>query len=226
MLHQVADQAQVRLGLEEPLLLRDVLLEDVGLQRAVEHGRVDALALGGDEVHAEDRDGGPADRHRGRDVAERDVLEQDLHVGGGVDGDTAVADLAERARVVGVAAHQGRHVEGDGEPAAAGGEDHLVALVGLLGVAEAGELADGPGAPAVAGRVQTAGEGVLPGPADPLEALVRVPGPRPVDRLDGIAGERGEVGVPLACGVVPGLPAAAALLDGVSVHTLEFTRTS
>ena len=39
VLHQVADQAQVRLGREQPLLLRDVLLEDVGLQRAVEHGR-------------------------------------------------------------------------------------------------------------------------------------------------------------------------------------------
>jgi hypothetical protein len=39
VLHQVADQAQVRLGREEPLLLRDVLLEDVGLQRAVELAR-------------------------------------------------------------------------------------------------------------------------------------------------------------------------------------------
>ena len=54
-----------------------------------------------------------------------------------VDRDAAVADLAERLRVVGVAAHQGRHVEGDREPAAAAAEDHLVALVGLLGVAEA-----------------------------------------------------------------------------------------
>ena len=36
VLHQVADQAQVRLGREQPLLLGDVLLEDVGLQRAVE----------------------------------------------------------------------------------------------------------------------------------------------------------------------------------------------
>jgi hypothetical protein len=51
-LEQVADEAQVRLGGEEPLLLRDVLLEDVGLQRAVELAEVDALPLGGHDVHA------------------------------------------------------------------------------------------------------------------------------------------------------------------------------
>ena len=60
-------------------------------------------------------------------------------------------------------------------------EDHLVALVGLLGVAEAGELADGPGAAAVAGRVQAPGERVLPRPADPLEPGSS-PRPGPVHR--------------------------------------------
>ena len=59
------------------------------------------------------------------------------------------------------------------QPAAARAEDHLVALVGLLGVAEAGELPDRPGPPAVAGRVQPAGVRVLARPADPLEAGVR-----------------------------------------------------
>ena len=115
-------------------------------------------------------------------VVERDVVEEHVHVGGGVDRDAAVADLAERARVVGVAAHQGRHVEGDGEAAPALGQDHLVALVGLLRVAEAGELADGPGPAAVAGGVQPAGERELAGIADPLEArdrATRRPGRRP-----------------------------------------------
>ena len=64
VLHEVADEAQVRLGREQPLLLRDVLLEDVGLQGAVELAEVDALPFGGDQVHAEHRDGGAADRHR------------------------------------------------------------------------------------------------------------------------------------------------------------------
>ena len=70
-------------------------------------------------------------------------------------------------RVVGVAAHQRRHVEGDAQPAAAAAEDHLVALVGLLGVAEAGELPDRPGAAAVAGRVEPARERELARPLRP-----------------------------------------------------------
>ncbi len=226
VLHQVADQTQMGLGLEEPLLLRDVLLEDVRLEGAVEDRRVHALPLRRHQVHAEDRDGRPGDRHGRGDLAQRDVLEEDLHIGGGVDGDPAVADLAERARVVGVPPHQRRHVEGDGQAAAARLEDHLVALVGLLGVAEARELADRPRTAAVAGRVQPAGEGVLTGPADPLEAFDAVAGPGAVDRLDRIAGERAEVRIALPCGVVPSLPAAAALIDRVSVHTFEFTRTS
>ena len=93
-------------------------------------------------------------------------------------------DLAEGARVVGVPAHQGRHVEGDGEPVAAGVEDRPVPLVGVLGAAEAGELPDRPRLAAIAGRVEAAGERVLARPADPLEARVRRLVGRAVDRLD------------------------------------------
>jgi hypothetical protein len=82
VLHEVADQPQVRLRREQPLLLCDVLLEDVGLQRAVETTDVHALPLGRHQVHTEHRDGGPADRHRRRDVAQLDVGEQHLHVRG------------------------------------------------------------------------------------------------------------------------------------------------
>ena len=163
VLHQVADQPQVRLGREEPLLLGDVLLEDVGLQRAVQRRRVDALALGGDEVHAEHRDGRAADRHRGGDLAERDAVEEHVHVGGRVDGHPAVADLAEafgssESRPIRVGMSKATD-----EPAAAAAEDHLVALVGLLGVAEPGELADRPGPAAVAGRVEARVKGNSPG---------------------------------------------------------------
>ncbi len=226
VLHQVADQAEVRLRAEEPLLLRDVLLEDVRLERAVEGGRVDALALGGDDVHAEDGDGRSADRHGRGDVAQRDVPEQGLHVGGRVDGDPAVPDLAEGAGIVGVAAHQRGHVERHREAPAAVGQNQLVALVGLPRVAEPGELADRPGAAPVAGRIQAAREGILARPADPLEALVPVAGAGAVDRLHGIPGERREVRLTLERGVVPGLPAATALLDGVRVHAFKLTRAS
>ena len=116
----------------------------------------------------------------------------------------AVPHLTEAARVVGVPAHQRRHVEGHGEATTAAPEDHLVALVGLLRVAEPGELPDRPGAAAVAGRVEPAGVGELPRP-------LRVVGA--VRRLDLHPGERGEVGVAdltgLECPVVPLLPALA-----------------
>ena len=54
-------------------------------------------------------------------------------------------------------------------PPAALGQDHPVALVGLRGVAEPGELPDGPGPAAVAGGVQPAGERELTRVADPVE---------------------------------------------------------
>ena len=168
-------------GGEEPLLLRDVLLEDVGLQRAVEVANRRPLALGRDEVHAEDRHRRATDRHRRRDIGKRDAGEQDVHVSGTVDGHSAVADLAQRSLVVRVMPHQGRHVEGDGQAAAALGEDRAIALVGLLGVAEAGELTNRPRPAAVPTRVQPTSERVFPRPADPIETGVRLTRRRPVD---------------------------------------------
>ena len=53
-------------------------------------------------------------------VAERDAVEQPLHVGERDDADAALADLAERQLVIGIAAHQRRQVEGHAEAGAAG----------------------------------------------------------------------------------------------------------
>ena len=73
-----------------------------------------------------------------------------------VDADAALPHLAERQRVVRVAAHQRRQIERDAQPGAAGREQRLVALVGLLGRAEPGELPHRPELAAVAGRVDAA----------------------------------------------------------------------
>src|SRR5699024_10763848 len=129
--------------------------------------------------------------------------------GGRVDRHTAVPDLAEGQGRVGVVSHEGGHVEGHREPATTGGEDHLVALVGLSGVAETGELADGPGPTSVAGRVQATRVGVFPGPTDALEPGNLGAGPRSIEGLEGATGQRGEVGLTLARGVVAALPALA-----------------
>ena len=60
--------------------------------------------------------------------------------------------------MVGVVAHQGREIERDREPGLSALEQELVALVGVLGGAEAGELAHGPEPAAVHRGVDAAGE--------------------------------------------------------------------
>ena len=133
---------------------------------------------------------GRVDRHRDADVAEVDALEQRLHVVERVDGDALAPDLAERARVVGVVAHQRRHVERRREPGLAVVEQVAEALVGLLGGAEARELAHRPQPPAVHRRVDAARER-RDSPGTPIcsrvgQVLLGV------ERLDRLAGERRE----------------------------------
>ena len=111
------------------------------------------------------------DRHRGRDVAERDAREERLHVGERVDGDALPPDLAERTGVIGVVAHQRRHVEGRRESRLAVLGQVAEALVRLLRRAETGELAHRPQASAVHRRIDAAGERVLAGIAEVAAVL-------------------------------------------------------
>ena len=73
-----------------------------------------------------------------------------------VDADAALPHFAERQLVVGIAAHQRRQIERDAQAGAAGREQRLVALVGLLRRAEPGKLPHRPELAAVAGRVNAA----------------------------------------------------------------------
>ena len=109
-----------------------------------------------------------------------------------VDVDAALPHFAERQLVIGIASHQRRQVEGDAQPGAAGGEQRLVALVGLLRRAEPGELPHRPELAAVAGRVNAARVGKLARVADVaavVDALQILGG---VEALDGPAGDRRE----------------------------------
>ena len=171
-LDHVGDQAHRRLDREAPLLLGDVLLQDVGLDRAAERLGRDALLLGGADVEGEQDRRRGVDRHRGRHPVERDAVEEVDHVVEGVDRHALDAHLAEAAGVVGVEAHQGRHVERRREAGLAVVEQVAEALVRLLGGAEAGELAHRPQPAPVHRRIDAARVGVLA-----REARGRAPGP-------------------------------------------------
>src|SRR4051794_36243041 len=188
-LDHVAQEAHGRVDREAPLLLGDVLLEDVGLDRAAQVLGPDALVFRRDDVVGEHDRRRSVDRHGHGDLAEVDAGEQVLHVVQRVDRDALAPDLAERHRVVGVVAHERGHVERRAQAGLAVVEQVAEALVRLLGGAEAGELAHRPQAAPVHARVHAAGEGIPAGKAD-LVAVGQVG--LGVEGLDRDAGERAE----------------------------------
>ena len=117
-------------------------------------------------IERHDDDGRGVDGHRHRHLAQVDAVEQLAHVVERIDGDAEPADLAERARIVAVQAHERRQIEGGAEAGLALVEQEPEALVGLPRRAEAGELAHGPQPAAVHGGVDAAREGILPGIAE------------------------------------------------------------
>ena len=72
-LDHVAQQAHRRVDREAPLLLGDVLLEDVGLDRAAQVLGGDPVRLGGDDVEGEHDRRRRVDRHGDRHVADVDA---------------------------------------------------------------------------------------------------------------------------------------------------------
>ena len=88
----------------------DVLLEDVVLGGA-QCLRGHVLLLTDELVEQQQRRGRRVDRHRGRDLVERDAVEHPPHVLDRVDGDAGAADLAHAERIVRVATELGGQVE-------------------------------------------------------------------------------------------------------------------
>ena len=159
----VGDQPHRRLHRVDELLLGDVLLEDVVLEGAPEAVDRHTLLLGDHQVLREDDRGRGVDGHRGGDATQVDAVEEGAHVLDGVDGDPAAADLTERLRRVTVVAHQRGHVEGHRQPGLAVVEEEAVALVGVGGAPEPGELAHRPQLSAVHRLVDAARVRVLTG---------------------------------------------------------------
>ena len=93
--HGVAHQPHRLAGREHELLLGLVLLQDVVLEGAAQAGAVHAGLLGLRDEHGEDDRGRGVDGHRRGDRVEVDPRVEVLHVGKGVDGHAAAADLAQ-----------------------------------------------------------------------------------------------------------------------------------
>ncbi len=140
----VADEPERRPRRKDVRPARDVLLEDVVLNRATQGLPRDAPLLADRRVECEqDRPGG-VDGHRGGDRVERQLRQQAPHVVDGVDRHPHPTDLARRFGVVAVVAHLRGQVEGDAEAGLPLREQVAVALVGLVGRAEAGVLPHRP----------------------------------------------------------------------------------
>ena len=148
-LHRVC--RRVNVGVTHHELLEDVVLD--GARQLVERG---TLLLGGDDVERQDRQHGTVHRHGDGHLVQRNLVEEDLHVEDGVDGDTGFTDITDHARVIGVVAAVRGEVEGHGQALLTSGEVAAVEGVGLLGGGETGILTDGPRAEHIHHRVRSA----------------------------------------------------------------------
>ena len=110
-LDHVGHEPHRRLRREDELLLRDVLLEDVRLDRPPQPVARHPLLLPHDQVHRKSDRRRRVDRHRCRHLAQRYPREQDPHVLERRHRHALAADLAHRPRRVRVDPHQRRHVE-------------------------------------------------------------------------------------------------------------------
>ena len=161
------------------------LLEDVVLDRALQFRELRALLQRGGDVERHDRDDRAVHRHRHRDLAQRDAVEQLLHVQDRVDRHASLADVAHDARVVGVVAAVRREVEGDREAHLARGEIAAVEGVALGGGREAGILAHRPWPRDVHRRVRPA-----PERREARHRVERLTGRREIGRgVDGLHGD-------------------------------------
>jgi hypothetical protein len=164
-LEEIGRDLEGRGGRIDVRAARDVLLEHVVLHRPRELGaRRAALVRDGDDECEEDHRG-RVDGHGERDLVERDVVKEALHVIQGRDRNAHASHLALRAFGVGVVAHLCGEIERYGEPRLTERQEIVVALIRRYRVSEACVLAHGPEAGAVHRRVDAAKVGGLAGDA-------------------------------------------------------------
>src|SRR5262245_1527392 len=97
----------------DPLFLCDIFFQYVVLQCPLKMSGANSLAFRYRQIHGEKNNGWAIDSHRYAHLIERDVAKECFHVRQGVDGNPASSHLAFRSRIVGVVAHESRHVRSE-----------------------------------------------------------------------------------------------------------------
>ena len=128
--HDVLDEPHRGLRREDVGAARQVLLDDVVLDRARQRLAVRALFVRQRHVKRKQPGGRRVDGHRRVHLGERDAVEQRAHVAQMADRHPDLANLAPRQRMVRVVARLRRQVEGDGKPGLPLGEVLEIKLVG------------------------------------------------------------------------------------------------
>ena len=143
-LDRVDDQPHGRFGRKDVLLLGDELFEDVVLKRARQIPAGDPALLRRCDVHRPDDGRRRVDRHGCGDRAERQTIEQGLHICERGNRNTALTELSISFGCVGVVPVESRQVERYRQAGVSLREEITKARVCLFGASEAGEHAGGP----------------------------------------------------------------------------------
>ena len=166
ILEDVRDDTHGRLRREDVRAAGSILFQDIVLNRAAQLVSRNALLLGDSDVHGKQDGRRGVDRHRGRNLAEVDLVEQNFHIGEGVDGNADLADFAFGNRIIGVITNLRRKIESAGKARAAVRNQIAITLVGSFRRREAGIHTHRPETAAIHGRLNAAGERILAGEAD------------------------------------------------------------
>ena len=193
-LDHVSHQPQRRINRETPLLLSDVLLQNVRLDRARQTLRTHTPTLRRHNIKSQHHRRRRVDRHRRRNRAHVDPRKQRLHIVKRVQRHPLTPNLALATHMIRVKAHQARHVERRRQPRLAMRKQKTKTLVGLLRRPKPRELTHRPQTRPIHRPIHTTRKRKLPRKPNPLK---RPHIPRPIQRLHRNTTQRAEQHIPL-----------------------------
>ena len=160
---------------------RNVLLEHIILNGAAQRIGRYALLLADGDHHCQQDGRGCVDGHADADLVKGNAVEQGLHIAQTGDRHADLAYFAFGKGMVGIITDLRRQVEGNRKAGLPLGDQELIALIALLGVAKAGVLAHGPETAAVHVGLHATRVGEFAGEAKLLLVRVDVAVSRHVD---------------------------------------------